>query len=254
VTIRRLLLAAFLLVSLLPAIALTLLAFDRTRSAMLGEIEQGVRRSAVSLSSDIDRLIAERLLNATTWNHLEVMQDLRIGDVDKRLSSFLAEMKYRYGGAYVDLLAIDPQGRVVSSSTAQRIGQNYPPADIWFSIRLPGGAIRIDRVREGHLGIRTPIDSTFTDGVLGELVLELDWHQIEQSLDSATDPTRQALLLDADGAVVAASADLRARGALPGSAAPGWLRPASDVVVERDRKSTRLNSSHRYISRMPSSA
>lgn len=233
-TIRRLLLAAFLLVSLLPAVALTMLAFDRTRAAMLGEIEQGVRRSAVSLSSDLDRLVAERLLNATTWNHLEVMQDLRLDDVDKRLSGFLAEMKNRYGGAYLDLLAIDRERRVVSSSTAGRIGQGYPPLDTWFSIALPGGQVRIDRVRDGRLSIRTPIGSTFTEGMLGELVLELDWRQVEQALDAATDSTRQALLLDASGAIVAASAELRARGALPGQPAPGWLAPDGDTVRERD--------------------
>jgi NADH:ubiquinone oxidoreductase subunit D len=40
-------------------------------------------------------------------------------------------------------------------------------------------------------------------------------------------------------------------------AAHGVLRLVLELdgeVIERDRKSTRLNSSHRYISRMPSSA
>jgi simple sugar transport system permease protein len=37
---------------------------------------------------------------------------------------------------------------------------------------------------------------------------------------------------------------------------PAWLqaRRGSHIVITTDRKSTRLNSSHRYISRMPSSA
>jgi hypothetical protein len=34
----------------------------------------------------------------------------------------------------------------------------------------------------------------------------------------------------------------------------GVAGPGDPGVVEGDRKSTRLNSSHRYISRMPSSA
>ena len=34
-------------------------------------------------AADVDKVVYERLLNATTWNHLEVMQDLRLDDVDK---------------------------------------------------------------------------------------------------------------------------------------------------------------------------
>ncbi|HEX4895111.1 MAG TPA: hypothetical protein VFV11_02135, partial [Solimonas sp.] len=121
-TIRRILLLAFLGVSLVPALLLTVLAFDSTRRAMLEEIEQGVRRSAAAVSADVDKALYERLLNATTWNHLEVMQDLRLDDVDKRLSQFLAEMKRRYGDVYLDLHAVNPQGRVVASSDPGHIG------------------------------------------------------------------------------------------------------------------------------------
>lgn len=232
-TIRRLLLSAFLLVSLLPATALTLLAFERSRSALLGEIETGVRRSAGALSADVDRLFAERLLNATTWNHLEVMQDLRINDVDKRLSSFLAEMKHRYGGLYRDLLAVDLQGRVVASSLPGRIGSRYPASERWFQVRLPGGLVSVDRVHDGRLRLRAPIDSAFTSGPIGELVLELDWSEVEQKLDAAAGDSRDALILDARGHVVVASARLRARGAVPGSPAAGWLNLGNGVTERR---------------------
>lgn len=231
-SIRRLLLAAFLLVSLLPAIALTILAFDRTRQAMLGEIEQSVNRSAIALSDDLDRQLYERLLNATTWSHLEVMQDLRIDDVDKRLSQFLAEMKRRYGGLYAELLAIDPQGRIVSSSDPQRIGQRLSISKPWFEVALPGGAVNIDPVRNGRLAIRTRLDSQFTEGALGQLVLELDWNQIERSLDAVADRTRQALVLDAQGRIVVASAGLRERGALPGTSSRNWLPQDKGTAIQ----------------------
>lgn len=234
VTIRRLLLSAFLVVGLLPAVGLTLLAFGQTRTAMLGEIEQNVHRSAGALSDDLDRQLYERLLNATTWSHLEVMQDLRLDDVDKRLSNFLAEMKRRYGGLYVDLLAVDTQGRIVASSEPQRIGQALPAVTPWFVTQLPGGAVQIDPVARGRLAIRTGLQSQFTEGTLGQLVLELDWSQIEHSLDAVADATRQALVLDAQGRIVVASSELRARGAMPGTAADGWLPTAPGTVQRRD--------------------
>jgi len=232
VTIRRILLIAFLLVSLLPAALLTALAFDRTRAAMLAEIEQGVMRSALAVSADVDKVLFERLLNATTWNHLEVMQDLRLDDVDKRLSNFLAEMKRRYGGIYLDLHALDPAGRIVASSNAARIGQPYPAARPWIRADLPGGMVRLERPATPGAGaaaqlvLRVSIASEFTEGDIGELALEFDWAVVQRILDHASDPHRQLLLLDAQGQVAGASAELLARGAITGRDFSAWLPTA----------------------------
>lgn len=233
-TIRRLLLSAFLIVGLLPAAGLTLLAFGQTRNAMLGEIELSVQRSAAALSDDLDRRLYERLLNATTWSHLEVMEDLRLDDVDKRLSNFLAEMKHRYGALYVDLLAVDTHGRIVASSEPQRIGQSFAAVAPRWTTQLPGGTVQIDPVASGRLAIRTDLQSQITDGALGQLVLELDWSQLENSLDAVADSTRQALVLDAQGRIVVASSQLRAHGALPGIGAMGWLPASAGVIAHRD--------------------
>lgn len=221
-TIRRLLLAAFLLAGLIPASSVTWLAFERSRTAMLDEIEQGIDRSTAATSAELDRLLLERLLNATTWNHLEVMQDLRLDDVDKRLSVFLAEMKRRYGSAYVDLLAVDTRGRVVASSSAGRIGQHDVAGAAWMTLDLPGGQVRLERIAAERLRIRTDIESSFTEGKLGELVLEYDWRQLLGRLDAAADPSRQVLVVDGQHRVVAASAALRQAGAEPGADASEW--------------------------------
>ncbi|MGQ0619319.1 MAG: two-component system sensor histidine kinase NtrB [Panacagrimonas sp.] len=235
-TIRRILLLAFLLVSLVPATVLTLLAFDRSHAAMQTEIEQAVLRSAASVSSDVDKLLFERMLNATTWNHLEVMQDLRLDDVDKRLSGFLAEMKHRYGGVYLDLHALDPRGRVVASSNPARIGESRSASADWRAADLPGGRVRIERPgveRDArYLSLRSPIASQFTEGALGELVLDVDWNQLERLLDAGSNPSRQVLLLDVQDAVIAASAGLRAQGFDFGAALPGWSAGA-DVELRR---------------------
>lgn len=238
-TIRRILLAAFLLVGLLPAIVLTRLAFDRTRSAMQGEIDEVVLLSAEAVSDDFDEMLAERLLNATTWNHLEVMQDLYLGDVDKRLSVFLAEMKRRYGDVYLGLHAVDVHGRVVASSEPGIIGTTRAAPGPWQTAQLPGGQVRLARpqaAREGRrLELRAPIDSAYSPGVLGELVLDVDWKAIERLLDRPADSSREVLVVDRDGLVVAASSGLRAQGLDLGSAAPPWLpRPgnAKTRVIE----------------------
>lgn len=245
VTIRRILLLAFLLVSLLPAAVLTLLAFDRTRAAMLAEIEQGVMRSAAAVSSDVDKVLFERLLNATTWNHLEVMQDLRLDDVDKRLSNFLGEMKTRYGDTYLDLHGLDMAGRVVSSSNPGRIGSRYAAPRPWLDAALPGGSVRVERPADlgggrSMLLIRVAIPSDFTDGDIGELVLEFNWQQVQRLLDGASGPSRQLLLLDTHGDAVAISGGLRERGLAGVGPLADWLPTAGSAAYVRDGAALRL--------------
>ncbi|MDM4769924.1 ATP-binding protein [Solimonas sp. SE-A11] len=232
-TIRRILLLAFLLVSLLPAAVLTRLAFDRSRAAMLGEIEQGVMRSTAAVSAEADKLLYERLLNATTWNHLEVMQDLRIDDVDKRLSSFLSEMKLRYGGTYRALHAVDGAGRIVASSDPARIGQAYPTPHPWAQAALPGGLVRVEQPSETAgsrvLLLRVSIPSLFEEGDIGDLLLEFDWTTLQSVMDRASDASRQILLVDDQGHALGASAGLLPRITTGKTLPLGWWPPPPGV-------------------------
>ncbi len=209
-TIRRILLVAFLLVSLVPSSLLTVLAFNRTRAAMLDEIQQGVRRSAVSVSAD----------------------------VDTRLSLVLSEMKRRYGGVYRDLHALAPDGRIIASSTPARIGRTLPAGTPWLQADLPGDTVRLDlpltQTDGSSLLIRSPILSPFADGPIGELALEVDWTLIERVIDGASTPTRSILVLDREGRVAMASEALRTAGLQRGDALPDW-RPGirGDGVFQR---------------------
>ena len=92
-SIRRTLLLAFLIVGLGPAALLTYLAFERAQDAVRTEIEQNITVQAASLSTEINRILFERLENSATWSRLDVMEDIRNNDVDKRLYIFLSELK-----------------------------------------------------------------------------------------------------------------------------------------------------------------
>lgn len=236
-TIRRILLLTLLLVSLLPATLLTGLAFSRTRAAMLAEIEDSVLRSAGAVSEDVDQLLFERMLNASTWNHLEVMQDLRLHDVDKRLSGFLAEMKHRHGDLYLDLHATNPQGHIVASSNPALLDRQMPAAAAWLTADLAGGRVQLEQPVEidgvVRLRLRSAIESQFTPGQIGDLVLDVNGAQLERILDRAAGASRQLLLLDGDGRALAASAGLRTGGLqLLDAVPPGWRFAVTPSGVE----------------------
>ncbi len=227
VTIRRILLLAFLLVGVLPVALLTWLAFSRSEAALQAQIADATSSSARATGQDLSRFVQERAHNATTWNHLEVMQDLRLRDVDKRLSSFLAEMVRRYGGEYAALHAVDLQGNVVASSDPAALGTRRDRPQVpWAELALPGGRVRIDApapAREGRrLSLRVEIASNFGSGTLGELLLDIDWNTIEHVLDGEDMPGVQRLVLDAHGQVIAASGRLRASGFDLGREVAGW--------------------------------
>ena len=115
-TIRKTLLVAFLSVGLLPAILLASLAFVKAREAVQAEIERNLSIQATGVAADIDKMMFERLQNAAIWSHLDIMQDLQVRDVDKRLSRFLADLKRGYRGAYRSLACVDRQGRIVKAT------------------------------------------------------------------------------------------------------------------------------------------
>jgi hypothetical protein len=125
-TIRRTLLFSFLAISLLPTVALTFLSFIQARGTLEAEIARNLLFQASTAMTQIDGMLFERLANVRTWTGLEVMQEIRIGDVDKRVSHMLADLKA--GHEVYDLLfCTTADGNVVGgeksapSSTLHRI-------------------------------------------------------------------------------------------------------------------------------------
>jgi signal transduction histidine kinase len=237
VTIRKTLLRAFFLIGLAPALLLAVLAFVTAREAMQDEIAHSLFAQSEAVASDINKIMFERLQNASTWSTLEVMQDLQVQDVDRRISNFLAKLNAGYGGVYRELRALDRDGRVVSSSNPFSIGKSTTRAPVWQTTRLADVALTLEAPLEAQgastVSIRAPINSQFGGGVLGELVLDFDWGKIDALLDSAASGQRTIALVDTNGKIVAASRKLREAGLLsePGLAAWQLQARASGAFV-----------------------
>jgi two-component system sensor histidine kinase HydH len=233
VTIRKTLVAAFLLVSLVPAIALTTIAFIKTQQAMQAEIVQTLLVKSSTVSSDIDKMLFERFQNAVTWSHLEVMQDIYVKDIDKRVSAFLTQLKTGYQNVYRNLYCTDMSGMIVASNNAAAIGTIPPAQQPWLHASLPGGRVVLGVPDDSTMSIRSTIPSKFGNGNLGELVLSFDWTQIFQILDQAAKDGRMVAILDHDGKVIAASSALRQQGFLMSTKFLPWLSniPGNGVEI-----------------------
>jgi signal transduction histidine kinase len=213
VTIRKTLLAAFVGLGVGTSILLTALAFVKAREALRAEIDRNVGSDAGALAAAVDRMMFERVQNAAIWSHLDVMQDIGIRDIDKRLSQFLADLERGYGDVYTSLSCTDASGQIVASSDAARVGTTPAPAPPWLSASLSGETITLARAREGgrsEVLIEVPVASSATAGNIGTLRLAFDWSEIESLFDRAErDTGRAVVLLDRDGEAIGASRTLR---------------------------------------------
>ncbi len=232
-TIWRTLLLSFLAVSLLPTTGITLLTFDQTRKALEAEIARNLLAEASAVMERIDWMLFERLENVRTWTQLEVMQELRIGDIDKRVSHALADLKAGYG-VYAQLFCTAIDGQVVAASDPHTLGQQVPAQPPWLAAALPEGTVLLDPLSfsspAAHLRLHATIADMFQHGkMIGTLYALFDWTEIFRVLDQAAhDPTtpqgqqRLVILLDRDGRIIAASSLLRQRGLLLSRALASW--------------------------------
>ena len=74
------------------ALPLMVVLFYSSREAVEGEINRTLNSDASMLMEEVDMLMFERMQNVHSWSRLDIIQEARIGDVDKRLSEFLADV------------------------------------------------------------------------------------------------------------------------------------------------------------------
>jgi signal transduction histidine kinase len=224
VTIRKTLLYAFLAVGLLPAMLLAGLAFYRAHQALRKEIDRDLIAQTVGVSAAIDRMMFERLQNAQTWSHLDIMQDIQIRDIDQRLSRFLADLHRGYSDIYVDLSCTDSHGTIISSSNALLVGKSMSHRP-WESVNQAGSRIILDlpeSAASAAVLMHVAIPSAYANGAIGELLLRMDWHEVEKLLDRVAGDIAMLAIVDRQGRLIAASSRLRTRDLPIGATLKGW--------------------------------
>ena len=230
---------AFLIASLLPSALLATLAFKFASDSMHAEIEQSLQVEAATVSQDIDKMLFERLQNARTWSRLEVMQEIEVNDVDKRLSKFLGGAKSGYLDVYQELSCTDATGRVVASSNPALIGHVVNESEDHSFAATDDASIRMEPLRLGMdqkavLPIDADISSMFKTGKVGRLQLLFNWTQIYRILDQAGQGGRLVIVVDQGGRIIAASSTLRDQGMLMRALPRDWLGSGMSGVATRD--------------------
>ena len=206
-SIKQLLLLAFLLAGLLPAMLVTFLSFYQTRTVVKHEITRDMQTLSTAVANDIERMMFERLRNVQSWSQLSIMQELKIGDIDKRLSDFLSGLAHSYGSIYHAIYVEDLQGNIIASSLPQQIGQQHPNRPQWFTTTITGYSLDISSLEGNVLAISEEIIDENTSLPMGKLVVEFNWDTVKDALNNAIKQPTSAALLDAKGQVLAATSN-----------------------------------------------
>lgn len=209
-SIKQLLLLAFLLAGLLPAMLVSFLSFYQTRTVLKQEITRDMQTLSTAVANDIERMLFERLRNVHSWSQLSIMQELKVGDIDKRLSVFLSGLAHSYGSIYHVIYVEDLQGNIIASSNPQRLGQQHSDKPLWFSTNIADQSLILSTIQNNSLAISEEIMDESTNLQMGTLVVEFNWQTVQDALNNAIKASTAAALLDTNGNVLAATTNWQA--------------------------------------------
>lgn len=195
-SVRQLLLLAFLIAGLLPAMLVSFLSFYQARSALKSEIMHDMQTLSTTVANNVERMMFERLQNVHSWSQLAVMQALRIGDVDKQLAAFLQASQQSYGKIYQAIEVVNTDGIIVASSHASNIGQKADTLQPWFNTKISNQTLNVSQLEHYVLVISQDIIAPETGQVIGRLRAKFNWQIIQDLLNRAEQDATAVALLD----------------------------------------------------------
>jgi signal transduction histidine kinase len=222
VTIRTAILRGSLALVLVAIVLSGSLSFIEFRRAFKAEIAQNLGNSASGLLERIDVFFFERLEDLREWRRVELMQDIQVGDVDKRLARLLGDLKAGHGDVYSALYCTNAQGRVVAASDPGLVGiSRQPGAPMKTADQGNADGVVLEQTTAqapegaGHYVLRTTVPNALGLGNIGYLYAVLNWNVVRRFLtDDIRDSERTAQLLDTAGQVIATSGDPSRAGAV----------------------------------------
>lgn len=188
--IPRRILVALLSIYVVTYIATALVVYSSVRASILESQAVGLNQLADAKYGQLANVVSAMATNVTAWSKLDVMNDLVSGDIDKRVSHELEELKILYNLSG-DIYAFNSHGKLIASSRGGLDGRTIPPQWRQHEARL----IIVDKGTDPMSGgdivaFEIPVFARFDAKLrIGTLVVTDPWSSVEALLfgqDSGT--------------------------------------------------------------------
>lgn len=134
-TLRRRITLTVVAVSLLPILVLVAVEYGVERQHVLEEAGESHASLAADTLDRLDRFLFERYRNVVSWARLEVMGDVVVDDLDRRIAKTLHSLRADYG-VYSALYCLDKEGNLAADSVAG-VGRRETESP-WFQAIMAG--------------------------------------------------------------------------------------------------------------------
>ena len=215
-SIRRILLISYLLISIASALIISVMIYIHLQNILKAETENKLKSQASTIMRQIDMTLFERMENISIWSRLAVMQDIRVQDIDKRIAEFLKDVTQGYDGVYRQIFVVDPNNQLIANNEFKQVNSTqafHTPSLNAIALKKNIWLQNVDLERN-ILFFFTRIPNQFQNAELGFLYAGFDWQEIYKLLEiplpfSSPSAPSYALLLDDKNRIIAASSNIR---------------------------------------------
>jgi two-component system sensor histidine kinase HydH len=183
-------------------------AFLAAREALLPSIREQLADDAVNIKGGLEEMLTAHMRNVHTWARLPLMHAVEWGDTDRAIGRFL-ESVHRDYGAYLGVLALDPNGVCVASSDPSHVGRSFAGTAIaGTQAAIPDFTPTVEWFEDRqawYLRLATSIpDPDERNTTVGTLVSMLDRSALDRIVVPKPGHSRLELRLhDAEGRIIA---------------------------------------------------
>jgi len=175
-----------MLISIIPVLGVSALAFYSARTALNGHIYKGLDSMANEQISSIEQILGRAATNLSTWSKLLILQDVLTDDEEGDTSNELAQLLEQYN-FFTELIATNDRGIVVASANPELIGLDLSATSAFHSNQA-GAVYQSSVIESTHSGVPAlilaePIHADYDyDTVIGSVIGYLDWNHLQAVL------------------------------------------------------------------------
>lgn len=182
-SIPRRILASLVAIYFVTYVATAIVVYSGVRASIVESNTNALHQLAELKYDRLTNVLDALATDVTAWSQLEVMNDLVSGDIDKRVTRTLEELKQLYG-LTGDIYAFDTAGKLLAISRTDRADAAevfLPP--VWHTEQT--GLVLLDKHADPMTGgqivaLEIPIFGNFEkDYRIGTLVLSYPWSGVE---------------------------------------------------------------------------